>query len=41
MEILGVVVRIRRVVKMNEHLPFCTEFSVFCVEDRVVVNLGA
>ena len=30
----------RRVVKMTEHLPFCRKFSVFCVENRVVVNLG-
>ena len=38
-EILGVVVCTRRIVKMKEHVPFCREFIILCVEDRVVVNL--
>ena len=27
-----------RVVKMKEHLPYCTEFSIICIEDRVAVD---
>ena len=27
-----------RSVKMNEHLPFCREFSIFSVENRVAAN---
>ena len=27
-----------RVVKMKEHLPFCKELSIRCIEDRVVVD---
>ena len=27
-----------RALKMKEHLPFCREFSVLCIEDRVVVE---
>ena len=23
-----------RIVKMKEHLPFCREFSILCIEDR-------
>ena len=26
-----------RVVKMKEHLPFCREFRIPCIEDRAVV----
>ena len=26
-----------RVVKMKEYLPFCREFSLFCIEDRFAV----
>ena len=37
-EIVGVVVYTSRVVKMKEHLPFCREFSILCIEDRVVVD---
>ena len=32
------VVRKIRIVKMKEHLPFCTEFIISCAEDRVVVD---
>ena len=37
-EIAEVVVCTSRVVKMKERLPFCKEFTILCVEDRVVVN---
>ena len=26
------------VVKIKEYLPFCREFSISCIEDRVVVD---
>ena len=32
------VVCTNRVVKMKEYLPFCKEFSILCIEDRVVVD---
>ena len=35
--VVGVVVWTSNVVKMNKHLPFCTESSILCIEDRVVV----
>ena len=38
LEIVGVVVCISRVVKMKEHLPFHKEFSILCIENRVVVG---
>ena len=38
MEIIALVVCSNRVVKMNEHLPFLREFSILCIEDRVVVD---
>ena len=37
-EIKGVVVCTSKVVKMKEHLPFCKEFGILCIEDRVVVD---
>ena len=37
-EIVAVVVCISRVGKMKKHLPFCREFSILGIEDRVVVN---
>ena len=37
-EIIALVVCSNRVVKMNEHLPFFREFSILCIEDRVVVD---
>ena len=37
-EIVALVVCTSRVVKMKEHLPFCREFSILCIEDRVVAN---
>ena len=37
-EIVGVIVCTRKVVKMNKHLPFCREFSILCIEDIVVVD---
>ena len=33
-----VVCTASRVVKMKEHLSFCRESSILCVEDRVVVD---
>ena len=38
MEIVRVDVCTRRVVKMNDHPPFCKEFIILFVEDRVVVD---
>ena len=38
-EIVGVAVYTNRIVKMKEHLPFCREFSILCIEDRVVADL--
>ena len=35
-DIVGVVVRTCRVVKMKEHLLICREFSILYIEDRVV-----
>ena len=35
----ALVVSTRWVVKMKEHLPFCREFSILCIEDRVVADL--
>ena len=37
-EIVGVVVCTSRVVKMKEHLPFCKEFNMLSIEDRVAVT---
>ena len=37
-EIAGVVACTSRVVKMKEHLSFCREFSLLCIEDRVAVD---
>ena len=36
LEIVGMVVCTNRIVKMKEHLLPCREFSVLCIEDRVV-----
>ena len=33
-----VVVCANRALKMKEPLTFCREFSVFCIEDRAVVE---
>ena len=33
-----VVVCTSRVVKMKEKQPFCKEFSLLCIKDRVVVD---
>ena len=38
MEIIALLVCSTRVVKMKEHLPFCREFSILCIEDKVVVD---
>ena len=38
MEIAGVVVCTRRVAKMRKHLPFCIDFSILYIEDRIVVD---
>ena len=38
MEIVGLVIFTIRVLKMKEHLPFCREFSILCIEDRVFVD---
>ena len=38
MEIVGVVACTIRVMKMKEHLSFCRELSILCIEDRVVVK---
>ena len=37
-EIAGMIVSTNRVVEMKEHLSFCKEFSILCIEDRVVVD---
>ena len=37
-EIIALVVCSSRVAKMKENVPFCREFSIFCIEDRVVVD---
>ena len=37
-EIVGVVACTSRIVKMKENLPFCKEFSILCIEDRVVID---
>ena len=37
-EIVALVACTSRVVKMKEHLPFCREFSILCIEDRVVAD---
>ena len=33
-----VVLCASRVVKVKKHLPFCREFSMLCIEDRVVAD---
>lgn len=38
LEIVGAVVRTNGIVKMNEHLTFCKEFSTLCIEDSVVAD---
>ena len=38
LEIAGGIVCTSRVVKMNERLPFCGEFSILCTEDRVAID---
>ena len=35
-EIVEVVARTNRIVKMKEHLPFCRKFRTLVVVDRVV-----
>ena len=37
-EIARVAGCISKVAKIKEHLPFCTEFSIPCIEDRVAVD---
>ena len=37
-KIAALVVSARRVVKMKEHLPFCRELSILCIEIRAIVN---
>ena len=37
-EIVGVVVSTSTVVKMKTATPFCKEFIIICIEDRVVVG---
>ena len=37
-EIAGVVVCTSNVVKIKEHLLFCGEFSILCIEDRAAVD---
>ena len=37
-ETVGVIACTIRVVKMKEHLPFCSEFKTLCIEDIVVVG---
>ena len=37
-EIVALMVCTCRFVKMKEHLPFCREFSIFCIEDRLAVD---
>ena len=32
------VVYTNKALKIKEQLPFCREFSVLCIEDRVVVK---
>ena len=32
------IVCAKKALKMKEHLPFCRDFSVLCIEDRVVVE---
>ena len=32
------VVCTSRVVKIKKHLPFCKEFRIFCIEQRVVAD---
>ena len=34
----GIVVCTSRVVKMKEHLSFCRELGLLCIEDRVAVD---
>ena len=38
MEIVALIVCTSRVVKRKEYLPFCREFSILSVEDRVAVD---
>ena len=28
-----------RVAKIKEHLPFCKEFSILCIEDRLLLTV--
>ena len=38
MDILALVACTSRVGKLKEHLPFCREFNILCIEDRVAVD---
>ena len=38
-EIVEVVACTNRVLKMKEHLPFCNEFNILFIEERVFVDL--
>ena len=38
MEIAGVVVCTRGIKKMKEHLLFCKECRIICIEDRVAID---
>ena len=40
-EIVVVVVCTNRIVKMKEHLTFCREFRILCIEDRVAADRDA
>ena len=38
-EIVGVVVFTSRALKIKDHLVFCKELSILCIEHRVVVDI--
>ena len=40
-EIVRMVVYTSRAGKMKKHLPFCREFSILYIEDRIVIDAVA
>ena len=37
-EIVALAAWTSKVVKMKKHLPFCREFGILCIEDKIAVD---
>ena len=38
LEIVALVAWTSKVLKMKKHLPFCREFGILCIEDKIAVD---